>query len=933
MVQYGMDPTPGSRAVDAFLDSTATRPSALVVEGEAGIGKTTLWLRAVEQARDRGFRVLSARAGQAESRLTYAVLADLLEDVDTVDFDLLPRLQRVAIDRVLRQADGSGPPTDERVVASAFLNLIDRLSVDAPVVVAIDDVQWLEASSQAVIAFAARRLKGRVGVLVTERTEDAERRGADWLRLKRLDGIERIRVTPLGLRGLRKVIASRLGRSLSRPTMLRIGELSGGNPFYALELARAMDGQSSAADAVLPASLAELVRSRLGQFGEDTQTVLLAAANLGIPTVDLLARVTEQTPERVVELLEVPETNGIVQITGNQVRFAHPLLARGIYGVVGPARRRQMHRTLAGIVEAPELRARHLALAASSADPSTLLALDGAADSARQRGAPAAAAELLDLAINLGGDTPERRVLCAEHHFHAGDSGRADELLKSTVGRLPAGPLRAAALNLLATLRIYDDSLDEAIDLLNRALADASGDHFLTARSLLFSSFALLYAGRLDESVRRAHEAMEPARQLAMPELTSQALAMSVLAKCMRGDGVDEQSLERALELEDLEADVPIQFRACAVRVITQSWTGRLDEARRGAVDLRALCLERGAESDVMAVASHSTLNEVWSGDFAAAEIVADEAIEYAEHIDAQHVRGVALTMRATVAAHLGRADDARRDANTALQIATECGTAALALRATTILGFVDVSMARFADALTVLRPIIDAFAVLPGSEIRTMDYAPDAVEAMVNVGQLAAAEPLIEKLESDGHRLDRAWLLATGARCRGMWLAAMGDVDGAMESVAVAMAEHDRLPMPFERARTQLVLGQLQRRRRAPHLAAESFEEALREFERMGASLWAARARAELDETDAGHLQKAEPTPTERRIAEMAASGMTNRDIAAALFVSLKTVEANLTHVYRKLGVRSRAQLAAKYRADEPQGPNARQRGTRSTR
>ncbi|MDT5337093.1 MAG: hypothetical protein QOD90_2598, partial [Mycobacterium sp.] len=339
-----------ARAVAAFLRSTATNTAVLVIEGEAGIGKTTLWLGALEQAREGGFHVLSARAGEAESGLTYAVLADLLEGVDGEILDTLPHLQRVAIERVLLEGDGHGPVTDERVVASAFLTLLDRLATDAPVIVALDDVQWLDSSSQAVIAFATRRLKGRIGVLATERTEGDGRNGTEWLKLNRLDGVERIRVGPLSLGGLHKVVASRLGRAFSRPTIVRINELSGGNPFYALELARAIDGQSSIADAALPGSLADLVRSRLDQFGEDTQTVLLAAASVGAPTVDLLAEVTSQSAERIVELLEAPETNGIVQIAGNRVRFAHPLLARGVYSVVGPARRRQMHRALAEIV-------------------------------------------------------------------------------------------------------------------------------------------------------------------------------------------------------------------------------------------------------------------------------------------------------------------------------------------------------------------------------------------------------------------------------------------------------------------------------------------------------------------------------------------------------------------------------------------------------
>ncbi len=918
MVRSGVSRTAESRAVAAFLESSATRPSVLVIAGEAGIGKTTLWLGTLEQAREGGFHVLSARAGQAESGLTYAVLADLLEGVDGEVFDTLPHLQRVAIDRVLLQGDGSGPVTDERVVASAFLTLVDRLATEAPVIVAVDDVQWLDSSSQTVIAFAARRLKGRVGVFVTERTETEGRNGAEWLSLNRLDGVERIHVGPLSLGGLRKVITSSLGRSFSRPTIVRINELSGGNPFYALELARAIDSQSSTADAALPGSLADLVRSRLDQFSEGTQTVLLAAASVGAPTVDMLAQVTNQTAERVVELLEAPETNGIVQISGNRVRFAHPLLARGVYSVVGPARRRQMHHTLAEIVEQPEMRARHLALATSSADPVTLLALDTAADTARSRGAPAAAAELLDLAINLGGDTPARRIRCAEHHFRAGEPQRAAELLKPTVDQLPRGPLRAAALNMLAAIRIYDDSLLEAIDLLDHALSDAEDDHVLIVQILLLASFASLYSGKLDDSVRQSDEALERARGLSMPELTSQVLAMSVLAKCTRGDGVDEQSLQRALDMEDLDADVPMQFRACAVRAITHAWTGQLEAARLEAIDVRQLCMDRGAESDVMMFDAHTALADVWRGDFTAAEVVAEEAIERAEHIDTQNLRGVALAIRATVAAHMGRAEDARRDAQAALAISIECGTPQLAIRARTALGFLELSLGNHADALTVLQPLIDAFGFLPGNEIRNLEFVPDAIEVMITAGRIAEAVPLIAKLETDGRRLDRAWLLATGARCRGMWWAAKGELDEAMHSVKAALAEHDRLPMPFERARTLILLGQLQRRLRLKQAAAETLGEALREFERMGAPLWSERVRHELDRTKVVTPQKATLTPTEQRITELATSGMTNRDIAATLFISLKTVEANLTQIYRKLGIRSRAQLAVKLTSGE---------------
>ncbi|MDT5338467.1 MAG: hypothetical protein QOD90_3972, partial [Mycobacterium sp.] len=560
----------------------------------------------------------------------------------------------------------------------------------------------------------------------------------------------------------------------------------------------------------------------------------------------------------------------------------------------------------------------HLALAASSADPETLLALDTAAVAARSRGAPAAAAELLDLAINLGGDTPARRILCADHHFRAGEAQRAGELLAPTVEQLPTGPLRATALKLLAALQVYDDSLLVAVDLLDRALGDAKDDHALIVQILLLSSFALLYAGKFDDSIRQIDVALEQAHGLSTPELTSQVLAMSVLAKCLRGDGVDEASLQRALELEDLHADVPMQFRACAVRAIVHAWTGDLEAARVEAIVVRQLCLDRGAETDVMMFDAHTALADVWRGDLAAAEAVADEAIERAEHIDTQNLRGVALAIRATAVAYRGRAVDARNDAEAALAIANETGTPQLAIRATSTLGFLEISLGNHAEALTVLQPLIDAFGFLPGTEIRSVDYLPDAVEVMISAGQLAEAEPLIEKLETDGRRLDRAWLLATGARSRSRWWAAKGDLDEAMRAVNFAMAEHDRLPMPFERARTLLLLGQLQRRQRLRQAAAETFGAALREFERMGAALWVGIARAELDRTKVAAPQTAALTEAELKIAALATSGMTNREVASTLYISLKTVEANLTQIYRKLGIRSRAQLAAKLKSGE---------------
>ena len=354
MSGVGVNRSAKQTAVGDFLTAASAQPSCLVVDGEAGMGKTTLWLAAIGQARERGFHVLSAQAGQAESWLAYAAAADLVGEVETSVLDQLPNVQRVALDRVLLRADlGGGLPSDQRVVATAFLSVVEALARTTPVLVAIDDVQWLDPSSKAVLAFVARRLTGRVGVLVTERSQRGAETATSWLRLRRPDGVERIRVRPLSLGRLRDLFDEKLGRSFPRPTIVRIAEISGGNPYFALELARTMLSGSPRDESELPATLADLVRARIRRLDEAAQEMLLATACSAEPTVDLLARATGNSIERTVELLEEAESQDIINIDGNHVQFSHPLLARGVYTDATPSRRRAMHRALAEVEACP----------------------------------------------------------------------------------------------------------------------------------------------------------------------------------------------------------------------------------------------------------------------------------------------------------------------------------------------------------------------------------------------------------------------------------------------------------------------------------------------------------------------------------------------------------------------------------------------------
>jgi predicted ATPase len=206
-------------------------------------------------------------------------------------------------------------------------------------------------------------------MLLTERSDPNDGRAVTWLHLDRPEGIERIRVGPFSLGGLHALISTRLGRSFSRPTMVRIAEISGGNPFYALELARAIHVGSTRAQPSLPATLAELMRLRIGSLEGPAGDVLLAAAAMANPKVEVLAHVVDTRVDHAVELLEEAESKGIIAIDGDRVQFSHPLLAQSVYTDASPARRRATHRALSEVVVLPELKARHMALAASRADP------------------------------------------------------------------------------------------------------------------------------------------------------------------------------------------------------------------------------------------------------------------------------------------------------------------------------------------------------------------------------------------------------------------------------------------------------------------------------------------------------------------------------------------------------------------------------------
>lgn len=905
-----------SAALDSFF-RTDNWPSALVLEGDPGIGKTTLWQAALERARDLGFRVLSARASAAETVLAYAALSDLLSDVDDTVLAQLPTVQRAALDRVLLRAESPGAPTEPYAIAAAFLSVIGALAAQQrPLLLAIDDMQWLDPSSAQAITFVLRRLPHNAAVLATARSNDDTTSAPAPMQLPRPDAVRRVRVGPLPAGAIHAILVDRLGRAVPRPTLVRIHELSGGNPFYALELVNALDGRADVSDDVeLPASLADLVAAKVAALTVDEQNVLLAAACLATPTTTVVAAAADAEADDVVAALEAAEAHGIITIAGTGIRFTHPLLARGVRDHAGPAARRKMHQRLAAVVAQPELRARHLAQAGIFGDSETIAALDDAADTARRRGAPAAAAELLDMAVALGGDSPQRRITAAQHHLDAGDLHTAADQLTATLDELTPGHLRATALYLLGMVHVYLDSYGDGIEFHNRALAEPFDDQYLHAQILVALGIAYLNAGALDPAADRLDEAIACATGPSSTQLLSQALGIRALVRFTRGDGLDTDGLKLAVELEDPAAQMRGALRPSMQNALLLAWSGDLDTAIVEIANVRRGCEERGDEPELMYAMFYSCVIRMWMGDFATAATEAADAVDRALQIGGNIAMFGAMTIRAAIAVYQGDVQRARTDTAAALDAGQRSESSTIMAMTVAHLGLLELSLGDHEAAYRTLEPLLAVFQVMPRAcEIVVAGFVPDAAEALIALGRFTEAEPLVDRLETHGRRLGRAWLMAVGARCRAMLLAAKGDVASATGVAQEAMTYHDRLPMRFERARTLLLLGQLQRRGRQKERATATLREALAAFEDMGTALWAQRAAAELARVNVGPPTDSDGlTETERRVAELAASGMTNREVGAALFISPKTVEVNLSRVYRKLHIRSRAELGSK--------------------
>ena len=893
-------------AIESFLGAVPDGPAALVLEGEPGVGKTTLLRVATHAAGERAMQVLSCSAGPSETRLSYASLADLLGEIDSEVAGDLPYPQREALDGALKRDHSGTEAADPRAVATAALSVIEEIAQERPLVLAIDDFQWLDRPSARVIEFCARRLTGHVGLVVVQRPSTVSAVPVTGLALREPGRMDVRRVEPLSLSAIRRLLRRRTAMPLARRTLERIHEVSGGNPFYALELARALPADSPALSALpMPASLKEVVEARLSDLGPELEEALLAVAAMADPTVELITAALGPGSET---LLDEAEDRGLIERDGHRLRFVHSLLAAGIQARASTTAWRGIHRRLSTVVPDIEERARHLAYARVTPDAGC--ALDEAARVVRLRGAPGAAAELLELALELGGEAP-LMVRAAEHHFDAGDLGRAQELLARAIPRLPKGNPRADALRLLAEIRYHDDSYPEARALLEKARGEGGLDERLGVMIDLRLAFVLCNLGHVVAAEAPAWSALAGAEALGDEALSAEALALSATIDFALGLGVHEARLARALQLESPDVRTASVLRPSLVAAFLYLWTGRLEQSRRL---LTALCdwhAERGEDHELAWASFTLVWLECWRGNLAAATQAAGDSTERLQQLGTRNGRALGLAARAQVAAYAGRVEEARVSAEEALELFQRTGWQTASWRPLSTLGFLELSVGDSEAAADRLGPVAlgaaSAGLVAPVTWGGALSYG-DAAEALVGVGKIEEAETIVTLLERHGS----AWQRGAAARCRGLMFAAAGDLPAAEQALQYALAVHERLPIPLEKARGLLLLGRVQRRRRKQVAAKATLEQALSIFDSIGSPMWARQVQVELAGISVPASGPDGLTEPEELVARLAASGLTNREVAQAIHVSPKTVELHLGRAYRKLGIRSRAELGA---------------------
>jgi DNA-binding NarL/FixJ family response regulator len=595
------------------------------------------------------------------------------------------------------------------------------------------------------------------------------------------------------------------------------------------------------------------------------------------------------------------------------VRFEHPLLGAGALARLGPEERRQLHVALASALDDPVERARHLARSTIVASPETAAELGDAAGIAARRGLPAIAADLAAAAAQLTPDADsvhrrDRRLLEASFRAQEGSYKRAAELLDEVLPELDPGDDRARALRLRA--KVTGDITTQR-GLLIRALEDADDPATaFEANALLVRNY--LYSGDLGDALAAARAGEEQARRTGDRSRVAAATTTRGLMEIWGTGAPDPDVLRNAAEFAREGGDLPTDTYSNPHTLLGARALYRyeLDDARTE-YEVASTAAEEAGDVDSLETFWWGLAQlEVRAGRYAAARGYVESLLESAESSDrrplsVQWIEGVLATYE-------GRVEEARAALDETLARATEGENWFFDAYTRSAMAFLELSLGRAPAAVDVLEPTLATTFVVEGDPGQT-GILPLAAEALIATGALDRAAEIVHELERRGLALDHPWCLASAARCRGLLLAERGETEEACLALDEALALYQRLSVPFESARTQLTRGSIQRRARQRRVARESLEAARDQFDALGTPLWTEKAGSELARIGGRAPSRGELTQNERRIAELVGSGMTNKEVAAELFVTERTVESALTQIYRKLDVRSRTELSRK--------------------
>jgi DNA-binding CsgD family transcriptional regulator len=885
------------------------RGRALTLRGNAGIGKTVLLDYAVRQA--SGFQVLHYTAVEFEAELPFAGLQALLGPL----VDLLPEIPEPQA-RALRVALAleSIATTNRLAVYAGVLSLFGEAAERIPLLVVVDDAHWLDRPSAEALTFAARRLTAEsLALLFAVR----EGEGADFGA-----ALPTVELEPLETAASMELLHERFGSTIATTVARHLAEATGGNPLALLEVATLLDeGERAGLEPLpdhLPASesVERTVRRTLRRLSPEARRALLVAA------------ASDSTTGGDLAALEPAEEAGLVRIHTGSVTFRHPLVRSAVYHAASGDDRRAAHRTLADALtgeEDSDRRAWHLAAAAEGPDESVAAALEAAASRFVERGGQASASRALERAAELseGDDACARRLHAAGRAAeHAGDLERAAVLAEQALARGRDPGIRAAARVLAWQVNDWRGLAEDDVELETEAERLAPSHPARAALMLYVSSNAAWRRLDLERALRLARKSVEltPANaarsadgswkpwmaDLAYGNHWNLAFVLFFLGRPTEADEAVRGLLPPADASE-------IVARASPLSMNYHAYLERYDEARSSHERVLRLARAEGHVWAEMWLTRSLAFVDLLQARFPAARAGAARSLAIAESIGVPGAIALSLSVLAWLAAVEGRESEAREQVGRADELAQRgIGNLLLRARLQATLGLLELGLARPLAAIEKLRPVADMFERHGVREPSILPYGPDLIEAYARAGEREAATRELAKLAELANALDRRWALAAVARLQGL----LGRDDDLDEHFGAALELHEHgAGSAFDRARTELLYGERLRRAKRRVESREHLRSAIELFDGLGAAPWSEQARREL-RASGESIPRRDPTapekltPQELQVALQVAEGKTNRDVAAALFLSPKTVEFHLTRIYRKLNIHSRAEL-----------------------